>query len=113
MKKISLALILFLTACNPQPKQGADGYKFGEKQYENQTVKVNIVTYKSSKEIQTAAKAKGANYPNVVAFSELQSPYDTCTIHMIDPLVSYEPEFVGHEFLHCAYGQWHKDNNSR
>jgi hypothetical protein len=113
MKKISLALILFLTACNQQPKEGADGYVFSEKQYEKQTVKVNIVTYKSRKELQSIAKTKGADYPDIVAFSILQPPYDTCTIHMIDPSVSYDPEFVGHEFLHCTYGQWHIDNDSR
>jgi hypothetical protein len=113
MKKVSLVLVLFLAACNQQPKEGADGYKFGEKQYEKQTVKVNVTTYKSSKEVQASAKALGADYPGIVAFSVLQPPYDTCTIHMIDPAVSYEPEFVGHEFLHCTYGQWHRDNNSR
>lgn len=112
MKKIAAMLLLLLASCDQTPKQGADGYKFGEKQYERQTVQVNIVVYKTQKEIYNAAKARGVDKPNIVAFSALRPPYDTCTVHMLDPAVKYEPEFVGHEFLHCVYGQWHRDNNS-
>jgi hypothetical protein len=31
---------------------------------------------------------------------------------MVDPKVEYQPEFVGHEMLHCFYGQWHKNNKT-
>jgi hypothetical protein len=104
---------LMLSSCEPAPKQGKDGYIFGKKQYEQSPVTVNIITYKKQKELYQVAKSKGANYPKIVAFSVLSAKRDTCTIHMIDPNVSYEPEYVGHEFLHCAYGQWHTNNDSR
>jgi hypothetical protein len=112
MKKISIVLLLFLASCGKGPQQGKDGYVFGEKQYEQSPVTVSVVVYKRQKDIYLAAKAKGANYPDVTAFSVLSGDRATCTIHMIDPSVKYAPEFVGHEFLHCVYGQWHKDNNT-
>lgn len=113
-KKVILVLFLFLSACDQGPKQGADGYRFGQKQYTKQEVQINIVTYQSQRELQRVlGNRAGVQAENVVAFSVLQPPFDTCTIHMVDPAVSYQPEYVGHEFLHCVYGQWHKDNNTR
>jgi hypothetical protein len=112
-KKMSAVLLLLLTSCNPSPKQGADGYTFGEKQYEKSTVQINIVTYQSSADLQRAlGNRAGVDASNVVAFSVLRPPFDTCTIHMVDPAVAYQPEFVGHEMLHCVYGQWHKNNKT-
>ena len=107
-----LFVLGMLGSCDQAPKQGADGYVFTSKQYEQNPVTVNIVTYKTQKDLYNAAKARGADYPKIVAFSVLTPQRDTCTIHMIDPTVSYQPEYVGHEFLHCAYGQWHKNNES-
>lgn len=113
MKKIFSIALLLLASCDQSPKQGKDGYTFGSKQYEQNPVTVNIITYKSQKDLYQVAKSKGANYPEVVAFSVLTTKRDTCTIHMLDPTVAYQPEFVGHEFLHCVYGQWHTNNDSR
>ena len=112
-KKVSLVALLLLTSCNPAPQKGADGYRFGEKQYEKFTVQINIVTYKSQTDLQKALgnRADVAS-KDVIAFSELKPPFDTCTIHMVDPKVTYQPEFVGHEMLHCVYGQWHTNNKT-
>jgi len=113
MKKILALTLLFLASCN-QPNVGADQYQFGKKQYENSAVAVNIVTYKTKADLLRASRKYGVNNPDLVAFS-LLSPIrtDVCEIHMMDPSVSYQPEFVGHEFLHCVYGQWHTNNASR
>jgi hypothetical protein len=113
-KLITLSTItLLLASCEPASKRGADGYSFGQPQYEKQQVQINVVTYKSNADLRAAAKARGVDIPEIAAFSELRPPFDTCTVHMVDPRVSYEPEFIGHEFAHCIYGQWHTDNNSR
>ena len=113
MKKLLVLPLLFLLA-SCENKIGNDGYKFGEKQYEQTPVSVSIVTYKTEKDLQAAARARGANNEGIVAFSVLRAnDPSTCTIHMIDPAVKYQPEFVGHEFLHCVYGQWHTNNDSR
>ena len=105
-----------LTSCTDQKPAGRDGYQFGTKQYELNNVQVEIKTYRSSSELQAAAKRADKTLTNpgdIVAFSVIRPPSNICTIHMVDPAVSYEPEFVGHEFLHCIYGQWHTDNESR
>lgn len=112
MKKLAIALMLMLASCNKGPAPGADGYTFGNKQYERQSVQVNIVVYKTTAEFSRELKRR--NLPeNTVAFTTIRPPFDACTINMIDPSVKYEPEFVGHEFLHCVYGQWHTNNDSR
>jgi|FreactTroBogLake_1042271.scaffolds.fasta_scaffold01385_7 hypothetical protein len=123
MKKLLCIAVLALAACTPNSSSqvGADGYTFKQKQYEKHEVTIKIVTYKSPSELNrvvagylnksTTASDHKVNSTNVVAFSLLQPPsYDTCTIHMMDPSVTYQPEFVGHEFIHCIYGQFHGDN---
>ncbi len=116
LKKIT-GLGLFLTAilgaCSPTKNTGSDGYQFGKAQYEKTSVQVNVVTYKTKAEFDDAAKKYGVISKELAAFSILRSPYDQCTIHMIDPRTKYEPEFTGHEFLHCVYGQWHTNNDTR
>ena len=113
MKKILALSLLLLASCN-QPTVGADQYQFGKKQYENKQVTVSVITYNSKTELLRESRKYGVNNPELVAFSLLNSnKQDVCTIHMMDPSVSYQPEFVGHEFLHCVYGQWHTNNDSR
>lgn len=109
-----VGLSLFaVIACKPSHNVGADDYTFGTPQYINQSVKVNIVTYATYKDLRAAARTHGAANPDVMAFSVLSAPnFDVCTIHMIDPETDYRPEFIGHEFTHCIYGQWHTDNES-
>lgn len=113
MKKLLVLPLLFLLA-SCENKVRNDGYKFGQKQYEQTPVTISVVTYKTEEDLVKAATVLGANYPNIAAFSVLTpNDHSKCTIHMIDPAVKYQPEFVGHEFLHCVYGQWHTDNDSR
>lgn len=103
-----------LTSCSEQRPVARDGYRFGTKQYELNNVQVEIKTYSSARELQAAAVRADKTLTNpegIVAFSVISPPSNNCTIHMVDPSVSYEPEFVGHEFLHCVYGQWHTSND--
>ena len=111
MKKIAIALMLLLASCDKGPTPGKDGYTFGTKQYERSSVQVNVVTYKTQKEY-NAVLAEKKLPETTVAFTVLRPPFDACTIHMIDPNIKYQPEYVGHEFLHCVYGQWHTNNSS-
>lgn len=103
-----IALGTVVTLNNADPI-GTDGYYFGEPQYENSNVSVSIVTY-TEKSFAEEVKQRGLP-PEVKAFSELFSnAQDKCKIHIVNPAIKYEPEVVGHEFLHCVYGQWHTNN---
>ena len=117
MKRLLLLpLLAMLASCEPVPNTGSDGYKFGDKQYTQNQVQVEIVTYPSRAAFDREIKRRGitADGNSIVAFTSIY-PKDPsrCTIHMVDPAVEYVPEFVGHEFLHCVYGQWHTSNQQR
>lgn len=117
MKKILAAtLVLAIAACNntqPVQHKGKDGYTFGKKQYDKDVVTIRFVTHKSLDELQETARVlKVDNYSEVGAFSELTPPFNNCIVHILDPAVKYEPELIGHEILHCKYGQWHTNNSS-
>jgi hypothetical protein len=93
---------------------------FGTRQFEKKIVTVEVVVHKDLDALQEEARRIGVvrklndQSASVQAFTHLYPPnFDTCTIHMVDPSSHYAPEFVGHEFLHCVYGQWHTDNNSQ
>lgn len=110
MKKyILLVATLVLAACGQTP--ASDGYSFGEKQHTKNTVQVSIVEYPSLQALNIEVKRRGVT-SEVQAFAVLRPPFDTCTIHIVDPSKKYMPEFIGHEFTHCIYGQWHTNNDS-
>lgn len=118
MKKIFalIAVCLLNWSCSNKPV-AADGYTFYSKQYTKNTVQIEIVTYDTQQQLIEVLRRRGRNSDidinRVKAFSDLHPPdYNRCTIHMVDPASAYNPEYVGHEFLHCIYGQWHRDNQT-
>lgn len=116
MKKLLLAAALFfLASCDDTSRKGADGYTFGEPTVEKTRVTIKIVTYDSRKALLEAGRKAGVNNPDLAAFARIPvDPNDnTCTVHIMSPKVSYEPEWYGHEFMHCYYGQWHTSNADR
>jgi hypothetical protein len=106
-----------------EPKRnskGKDGYKFAEPQYEIKKGTYEVVThdsYESMRKVLVAEAAKtGAKVgfsDEADAFSLLYPKENRCVIHMIDPGFRYMPEIVGHEFMHCIYGQFHTSNMQR
>jgi len=122
MKKLFVALAVLLSIWIPSvsvasPNEGVDGYTFLRKTIERKDVRIIIVTYKSYIELEAAVRSHIGADPKysaikahrVQAFSVLEKPnYDVCTIHMIDPAISYDPEYIGHELMHCVYGEFHK-----
>lgn len=114
MKKFFIIAVsaLSLTACSIGPKTGQDGFKFTNKEFTMNDVNVKIVTYTSQEELEAVAyRHKIKNTGATVAFTDLHPPlYNSCTIHMIDPAIKYQPEILGHEFMHCVYGKWHSQS---
>ena len=116
MKKLIFAApLLLLASCNDSSRTGVDGYSFGEPTFEKNQVTIKIVTYDSIEDLRTEGRKVGATDPNLAAFAKIPvDPNDnSCTIHVMSPKVSYEPEWYGHEFMHCFYGQWHTSNADR
>lgn len=98
-----LVLILLLAACD----SSRDGFSFVRKETDYETIIVHIRTYKTDKELNDAAKARGVT-TEVNAWGVLKG--NECTIHVRDPSIAYQPEFIGHEIAHCAWGRWHDSN---
>lgn len=109
-----VAACFLLVSCN-KPQPAGDGYVFGKPQYEVNEVTIKIVKYDSYQDVRVALKnmEPTTDVSEVMAFSEIKKPYNQCIIHMVDPKVDYQPAFIGHEFTHCLYGQWHTNNESR
>jgi hypothetical protein len=111
--------VALFTSCSDasRGKKGADGYYFEKETFTRTQLQVNVVLVQSQAEMTALIKEKdnvqGTINPNLTAaFSTLAVNEPRCTIYMLDPKVQYEPEFIGHELVHCIYGVWHKEPQS-
>lgn len=106
MKKLGILLAAALLAsCGEQ--SGTDGYKMEKQDYNLRRLTVDFVDYPSEKAFKDAAVAKGLDKDQVLAFSVISASTGKCEIHLVDPLLAYKPELIGHEVAHCRYGQFH------
>lgn len=90
---------------------GQDLYHFGTPQYIKDHSYIKIVTYPTFAHLALSARIHGfEQWQSIRAFA-VQDPsiVGPCTLHVVDPLVSYHPDYIGHEALHCFYGNWHRD----
>ena len=101
-----LAAALLLGGCGQS--EAADGYAFGAATFDRAEPNIRIVTHRSLAELRAAAP--GGIYDTgtakLMAWSVIRP--DGCEMHVVDPAVSYQPEWIGHELAHCAWGEWHK-----
>jgi hypothetical protein len=111
-KLLLIGCVAFLSACDSPTNRGTDGYTFDKATISKQQVTINIIEYDSLIELNEAALKVGAKVEvngEIMAFSVLRPPsYSTCTIHIVNPKSGYRPEYIGHEMIHCFYGEWHK-----
>lgn len=113
MKKLFVIAALALASCNTHPV-ASDGYTFEQKSELLEPRQIKVVLYptlSSLKKEYDGTKNAAALPTNraLQAFSVIGQK--TCTIHMVDPKVSYMPEFFGHELTHCLYGEFHPSQN--
>jgi hypothetical protein len=117
---LMFVMIIGLASCGKTStghNTGADGYYFEKETFTRTEFPVEIVLVQSaaemSKLISTQKRVQGTIEPkNVAAFSTIRLNDPKCKIYMIDPKVHYEPEFIGHELVHCIYGIWHREPQS-
>jgi len=111
-----LILTTFVVSCDnpPSKKRGADGYYFEQESFTRTNFPIEIILVQDEKEMIKLFKERQRSFvgniepKNVAAFSVIRLNDDKCTIYMLDPKVSYQPEYIGHELVHCIYGVWHK-----
>ncbi len=102
----AVALALTLSACN---SEAADGYRFERKDTEHLAPDIVFVLHRNLSDLRRAAP-EGTVDPettNLMAWSKLAG--NKCEVHIIDPQVSYQPEWIGHETTHCVWGKWHQE----
>lgn len=114
---ILLVASLFLASCDPSPQRGKDGYYFEKESFTRTTFPIEIVLVETEFEMKRLVEARMADTvligeataKQVAAFSIIRLNEDRCTIYMLDPKTSYQPEWIGHELVHCIYGVWHAE----
>lgn len=115
-KLLAIAALAFglglFASCDskPQnPKKGVDGYHIETTTFERTNFPVEVVLVKSQEELKAEFKKRSpkSDPRNLAAFAVIRPNDPRCTIYMVDPKVRYEPQYIGHEFVHCMYGDWH------
>lgn len=118
MKKLLMMIFLLplLISCDNAPsKTGKDGYYFEKETFTRTDFVVEVKLMKSESEMRDEYKKRVQNQDakvdakSLAAFAVIRRSDSKCTIYMLDPKVKYQPEYVGHEFIHCIYGEWHKE----
>lgn len=114
---IILLTSLFLFGCDqvPENKRSKDGYYFEKETFTRTEFPVEVVLVQSEKEMSRLLRERSQKVvgkidaKDVAAFAVIRMNDSKCTIYMLDPKVKYQPEFIGHEFVHCIYGVWHSE----
>ena len=107
---MAAGVVFAIVSCQ-QKRVGSDGYYFEQETFTRLENHVTVVLVKNQTEMTKLLAEHGRTIGagrDVAAFSVLSMQDSSCTIYMIDPKLSYQPEFIGHEFVHCLYGNWHK-----
>lgn len=105
MKRLASLILLLLAGCSDAP----DGYVFGQSEYRRDEITLTVVTYPGVASLRAAAETRGVAVEQgraLMAFSEIRGTH--CTMHIVEPEVKYQPQWIGHETVHCIRGRWHK-----
>lgn len=102
--RAALALALMLAACERSP--AADTYRFEHKEWQHLAPPITVVVHPSIAALRAAAPDSARSEGHILmAWSLINS--GGCEVHIVDPAVSYQPEWLGHEVAHCLWGRWH------
>lgn len=113
---VVVTAIMTLVACdNVSKPKSKDGYYFEKESFTRTEFPVEVVLVKDAAAMEAEVKRRNnlhgsiESSRSVAAFSVIRMNDPKCTIYMIDPKNKYEPEYIGHEFVHCIYGVWHSE----
>ena len=101
-----------MVGCSDSSKNGKDGYKFEEKEYEKVDLQISFIIIQDQQQFNELASIWAPGVEGLQAFSRLQPKINRCIVYIKDPTWQYTPEFIGHEIAHCIWGRWHENRNS-
>jgi hypothetical protein len=108
-------------ACNgpPSKRKASDGYYFESETFQRNNFEVEMVLFQTREDLLNqfdfVSKNRVVNIISsttrneIQAFSVIRMNDTKCTIYAMDPKFRYQPEFLGHELVHCIYGVWHEE----
>lgn len=104
-RALTIVAALALAGCGGSG-DAADGHRFVGKEFDRSRPNITVVTHATLTDLRAAAPASAKRGDRELMAWGVIRP-DGCEIHIIDPAVSYQPEWIGHEVAHCAWGRWH------
>lgn len=105
MRAAIAALLLLMGGCD---QVGADGYSFERKEFTRLRVVVDLVLHPSYEDLNRRIPKNAIRDPDHPERGwAIPRANGTCEMHVLDPDVRHDPEWHGHEFDHCAFGDFH------
>jgi len=109
---ITLALLPAVALAGSK-STGADQYEFKAQPVMNTRIDLTIEIVPTIGQLRNIAIRKYHVMPEIanqmLGFSAWSPQNNKCTIYILNPAQIYMPEQMGHELMHCAYGNWHSD----
>ena len=120
----ALIVLLFISSCDTDTnKKGPDDYYFEQKEYtliEQEYIFVVVDNKKEWNDLVKQYVGPGYTGDQMGAFSRLRLNREDpnlagseCIVYIKDPEWVYEPEFIGHEIVHCLFGKWHPSQRGK
>ena len=120
----ALIISILLTSCDTDTnKTASDDYYFEDKEYtliEQDYIFVVVDNKEQWNELVKQYVGDRYTGDQMGAFSRLrlnrQDPNlagSECIVYIKDPEWVYEPEYIGHEIIHCLYGKWHPSQRGK
>lgn len=105
MRALLIAAALMLGGCGGE---ASDSHRFERKTFERTQPGVTIVVHRTVDELRRAAPKRtvDAGKVDLMAWAVIRD--GGCEVHVVDPAVTWKPEWLGHEVAHCVWGEWHR-----
>jgi hypothetical protein len=89
-----------------------DGHYFESAEFVDTDVTIRYRFYNTLEDLQAEANRSPTlrDLGGVVGFANSRRSLTgerTCTIHVLNPAIYYDPDTIGHEVTHCFYGNFH------
>lgn len=97
-----------------QSDRGVDGYIVENADINHKDLELHVHTYRTVAAFEAAARKynSASTYGiQTEGFTIYRRENNVCDMHIYDPAYQYKPEFIGHELVHCIYGNFHPNQN--